>query len=129
VSFFTARSVSVRLFVYLSIFLSERTDHYYYYFLSSPFSSEFPSLSSFDHVYQAMHARVVFSDYCSGLLIFFLSFSFIFFSACVSAYMLAFFPLSHPWLMFLVYRAKTKRHCCNRVKQVFVSSSVSLFLS
>lgn len=36
------------------------------------------------------------------------------------------FPLSHPWLMSLVYRAKTKRHCCNRVKLVFGSLFLSL---
>jgi hypothetical protein len=77
-----------------------------------------------------MYAGVVFSDYCSELLSSFLSFSFIFFSACVRAHA-RLFPLSHPWLMSLVYRTKTKRHCCNRVKLVlrfFLFLSLLIFL-
>ena len=50
----------------------------------------------------------------------FLSSSFISFSACAHTHAARLFPLSHPWLMSLVYWAKLKRHCCNRVKLAFV---------
>jgi len=75
-----------------------------------------------------MHAGVVFSDYCSWSLGSFLSSSFIFFCLCARTHA-RLFPLSHPWLMSLVYRVRTKRQCCNRVKLVFVSFSLSLSLN
>ncbi len=68
-----------------------------------------------------MHTRMVFSDYCSGFLVFFLSFSFSFLFLLARAHTLAFFSLTHPWLMFLVYRAEKERHYYNRTEMVLVS--------
>jgi hypothetical protein len=129
---FTARSVSVHVSIYLSIYQSFYSKQQ----ITSTTTIFFRRYSR--HLLRHCHRTITSNrrctlEWCSMITVQgcwalpYLLPLFFFLLVRTHAHTTRLFPLSHPWLMSLVYWAKTKRHYCNRVKLVFVSFFFSPF--
>jgi hypothetical protein len=129
-SFLYSRSVSVRVLIYLSIYLSIYQSFYLKQQITTTIFFRRRSRHRPRHCRRSITSiRRCTLEWCSMITVqdcwsssYFPPLFFLLLCALTDARL---FPLSHPWLMSLVYRAKSKRHCCNRVKLVFVSFSLS----